>query len=270
MNCGVFNISSLGSTATLWLTKFLNDHGAICFHALRNDPFLPSGPEGDLTRGYIEPEIMFKALLDLRERMETDKPIGLVHTYKETSSVKPAVKEIGGAHFAMIRNPVDRLNSQFTAKMIASKHFESSLASEREDFYSSVQEIYDGTEGDKKWIMSKFITLLYHIVSSDIDNVSHCEKSELIRFEDMFVDHEVLLNLVSRILEIDKSEVHIDQTQLLDKTNSHVKQGIASWSEYPEALRAGARQLLEEEFSEKLFKTTYGEMDYHWESIWEV
>jgi len=68
-----FNIYSPGNTASTSITDFLNNHGAICFHAMRVDPFLHPDLEGGST-GKIEelgPEIIFPSLLVLQDRMHS-------------------------------------------------------------------------------------------------------------------------------------------------------------------------------------------------------
>ena len=77
----IFNISSSGSTATVWLTSFLNSQNMTAFHALRQSPFDLSTDENSSSSFPINGYRMTTALLDLRERTMIEKPIGLVHSY---------------------------------------------------------------------------------------------------------------------------------------------------------------------------------------------
>ena len=112
----IFNISSLGSTATHWLTNFLNNENILSFHALRQDPFnLPIGHD---THSAINGETissveLFSGLINLRERMAIEKPVGVIHTFSTTSDIKPIIKIVDkdSVHFAIIRQPISRLHS---------------------------------------------------------------------------------------------------------------------------------------------------------------
>ena len=274
----IFNISSLGSTATHWLTNFLNNENILSFHALRQDPF--NLPMFILLN-------LFSGLINLRERMAIEKPVGVIHNFSTTSDIKPIIKIVDkdSVHFAIIRQPISRLHSQFTLKV---KWFDLPEQKKFFDLWSeggipenidfqgtnSVYEVLERKMAHSKSfrlsVKETFRLLFLRIIKADLDNIEHCEPSELILFETLFSDKTILPKIVSNISGISVENVNLSYVDTSKKSNSHVKKQMSEWAEFPDIFRNIAADVIESNFNRSEIIEAYNKVGYDGLAIWNA
>ena len=245
----IFNISSSGSTATVWLTSFLNSQNITAFHALRQSPFgLPTDVNSAMSLP-IDGYCMTAALLDLRERTMIEKPIGLVHSYGNTSLIKPAIEAHNGVHFALIRNPISRINSQFIHKSekFGLPDLEKNL--NELNFYETMEFGLKNLEKLRKAVKATFQHVVGYTLENDLDNMKNAKSDELIHFEEMFIKKDILPKIVSKISEIRAEDVDMSNVKILEKKNTHVRKQLTDWSDFPKFFRESAMEVIETSFN---------------------
>lgn len=105
----MFYISSRGHSATGWLAKVLSQHpDIVCFHGTRSFPPYVSGINDMLPENYIE------GLVECEKNLRSHKQFGSCHGFYGVSA-KPYVEKYNGLFMGIIRNPVKRVNSIFSA-----------------------------------------------------------------------------------------------------------------------------------------------------------
>ncbi|MAV63593.1 MAG: hypothetical protein CMG00_00205 [Candidatus Marinimicrobia bacterium] len=108
----MFYISSLGHSATGWLSSILSEHpDLVCFHGNRSIP-PRSSANYDLT-----PSEFVNGLIQLENNCRDKKQFGACHGYYG-SLMKKDVELRGGKYLAIIRHPVKRIQSIFESKIL--------------------------------------------------------------------------------------------------------------------------------------------------------
>jgi len=91
-----------------------------------------------------------------------------------TTGIKSVVEEMGGVHFAMMKNPLHRINSQFTGKLIQQPNYIfRDVSFEKENFYDYVQNYMDSSKQAEQYIVNLIKHLLCRMLNGDLDNISN-------------------------------------------------------------------------------------------------
>jgi len=228
-----FMISSLGGSATKWLSGQLNRHPKIvCFHALREA--FPDESGGDTQT----PIAVADTMLRLHEMTGASKSIGNVHGFTG-ASCKQAILAKGGGFGVIIRNPVFRINSLF------SHHAEITLGHEQkqDDLY---HELIDSgkvnpearglpvnwtPEGERSF-EEEFAIWCLRTFLADIDYTTYCLREDLIAFENMTVDPNYLTNKLTAVIgpEMEKFDKYADDGWS-KRSNVHSRKSYTSHAE---------------------------------------
>lgn len=115
----LFCISSSGASATIWLTKLLNlIPNVLCFHALRYNPFLQIY-DANPSQGHdiMPPEQLAAGISQLLLHCWPmgERTIGVIHSYYGIEPRKTFL-EYNGKFMCIIRNPISRFHSLFSAR----------------------------------------------------------------------------------------------------------------------------------------------------------
>lgn len=104
-----FYISTIGGSASTWLTSILNTHEDIfSVHGTRSIPPSPSG------NGDIPPAEFFRLLSRYKELMKPSATVlGGIHGYYGVSALDE-VKKLNGTFLGVIRHPIKRIHSLFS------------------------------------------------------------------------------------------------------------------------------------------------------------
>ena len=230
----IFNVSTSGSTGSAMLAKLFNNLGCVCFHAfgrgqLRFDVDMPNIPKilsqehGIL---YFEPtmhpEVLAEYLQALQKTLKTEQPIGITHTFFQTTNVRDAFRKRNGYHFCIVRNPNDRMKSQITAKIKDEllKCNQSIGALTGNELQDQAKEIMKTRSEDFRRFSN---TITLSTLFTDADNIQFSDDSEIIKFEGMFEPSEdtPLVRLTSNISKTDRKEV-VNCLLNSEKINEHL------------------------------------------------
>lgn len=112
----MFYISSIGSSATNWLSKSLSKHrDIVCFWPSRSFPPIWPGytyPNRDTWVKDITPEQYIESLVLCEKAVHGEKIFGSVHGYHGIKA-KKACEDFNGHFLYIIRNPLVRIHSCF-------------------------------------------------------------------------------------------------------------------------------------------------------------
>jgi hypothetical protein len=183
----MFYISTVGSTASLWLSRALSLHpGIACFHGARSIAAVRPAPPGN------EPRRFAQELSRLYLLADGCKYFGAVHGFA-SSSIKPEIDAVHGGFAAMCRHPITRVNSLL--------HREAQHIQSREPL--TVAEVFrifrirsidkaDATEADRlrncDLYISKFFSLCRATISEDMWNFNNLHEQQLFRYEKLTSD----------------------------------------------------------------------------------
>ena len=284
-NVQLFNISTSGSSASMWLNDLLNSLGCLSFHGLRSDPFSAEAQEQNRTDiPSLNPVQVFKGLsllgyahLGMTPGEKFDDSfgsvnVGVVHNFYRSSDVKQAFDELGGGrNIAIFRNPIHRINSQFQASYRAmisprwKEQFNELLQAYDNQFYPAFDELMAKQESSRKAAMSIFDTYVNKILESDVDNQKACDDTESLFYERMFsgIDEtveklEILLN--RKLPDFPKSIFGEKKNQHITKKSNVLE----SWQELPEILRD---RLSKTSVPREEYITCYKELGYDIETL---
>lgn len=201
----IFNISSSGGSATLWLTNLLNRHaGVVCMHALRDNPF---------TDEPIGPAQMVKGLLDLTYRVRGSHSFGVVHSFYG-SEIYDEIRAVGGGFMAIVRHPVARIHSLF------SHHYRDIGGHQirNGDVYGTMSE--DGTSSE---LLPVFDSRVKETLRADMQNLTTAQPGEVAVFERMTSDADYCRERLEMLLDTDLSALMpAIRGELGNKLNQHV------------------------------------------------
>ena len=202
------------------LTHILNDQGCFCYHtlgrgALRFKIDAPNIPEmvtkehGIIfTQPTMHPEVLCAYLREIKHSIQVEKPVGVIHTYFGSSVVKQSFEKAGGIHFAIIRNPSNRIKSQVTAKIknLVDQHhqnFDTFDETQQQDCIKNVIE----SDFDKIEIIFSRETSV--TLASDYDNIINLNDDDLVHFEGMFkpTENSELVKKIHLITDISETEI---------------------------------------------------------------
>jgi len=230
----IFNVSTSGSTGSAMLANVFNRLGCVCFHAfgrgpLRFDVDMPNVPKvlseehGILyLQPTMHPEVLAEFLQALRETLKTDQPVGITHTFFQTTNVRDAFKKRNGYHFCIVRNPNDRMKSQITAKIkdVLLECNQSIDTLTGKDLQDQAKQIMKTKSEDFRQFSSA-VTLA--TLFTDADNIQFSDDDEIIKFEGMFEPREdtPLVRLISNISKTDRKEV-VNCLINSEKINEHL------------------------------------------------
>ena len=131
----MFYISSIGHSATGWLSSILSEHpDLICFHGTRSIPPYDSGVF-DMT-----PSKFADGLIQLEMNCRKKKQFGACHGFYG-NILKKDIESRGGKYMAIVRNPVKRIQSIFEAKLLTrltQKKYIGGLTRINLDFYNKL------------------------------------------------------------------------------------------------------------------------------------
>jgi len=197
-----FAISSLGGSATKWLTGVLNTHpDIVCFHAIQYDPFSEEGGRK------LTPQALCGGLRGLHEETGGAKCFGSIHSFIG-AGMAPEVTRLGGGFSTIIRNPIDRIHSLFT------HHLEIKLGytQKTDNLYDELiaaghigpdtAEAAPAETDDPKYteFENEFAGWCYRTMASDMESVLHCPKDAILQHERMVDDGAYLARKLGRIL----------------------------------------------------------------------
>jgi len=230
----IFNVSTSGSTGSAMLANLFNRLGCVCFHAfgrghLRFDVDIPNVPKvmskkhGILyLQPTMHPEVLAEFLQALRGTLKTDQPVGITHTFFQTTNVRDAFKTRNGYHFCIVRNPNDRIKSQITAKIkdVLLECNQSIDTLTGKDLQDQAKQIMK-TKSEEFRKFSSAVTLA--TLFTDADNIQFSDDDEIIKFEGMFEPREdtPLVRLTSNISKTDRKEV-VNCLINSEKINEHL------------------------------------------------
>ena len=230
----IFNVSTSGSTGSAMLANLFNKLGCVCFHAfgrgrLRFDVDIPNIPKilseehGILHfEPTMHPEVLAEHLKALQKTLKTEQPIGITHTFFQTTNVRDAFKKRNGYHFCIVRNPNDRMKSQITAKIkdVLLKCNPSIGALAGNELQDQAKEIMK-TRSEDFLRLSDLIIL--STLFTDAYNIQFSDDDEIIKFEGMFEPREdtPLVRLASNISKTDRKEV-VNCLLNSEKINEHL------------------------------------------------
>jgi hypothetical protein len=257
-NIHLFNVSTSGSSASLWLNNLINEMGNTSFHGLRSDPFSTEAQTRNRTDiSSQSPEQVFKGLrllgcaaLGMSPQSEYDSSfgrmtLGVVHNFYTSSEVKEVFKQMGGGrNLAIFRNPVHRINSQFQASYIGMitrqwrKEFHTLLQQNDNCFYSTLDYFVGKHDDVKAETTAIFDLFLNKIIESDVDNQNACNEQESLFYEDMFKDIDGTMEKLGYLLDQSIREIPFDA--FTQKKNQHVvnpKNKLDTWSDFPKILK---------------------------------
>ncbi len=234
----IFNISSAGGTATLWLSNLLNSHpNIVCFHGMRENPFLGDGTS--LVSGRF-----FPGLLELRRLTGDMMSFGAVHSFYGPDG-KALVTEAGGSHKFMIRNPFTRLHSLFThhyrdflGYSVEAGQNVYALAADRGHVLERTQiETREFTSAE-----AKFQTLCNEVVRTDVENLDSSADDECLLFEKMVSNRDYALFHLTDLLGGEREFLEQALAERMStKENAHSAVGSLSDDEifelWPETFR---------------------------------
>jgi hypothetical protein len=278
-NVHLFNVSTSGSSASLWLNDLLNSLGCMSFHALRSDPFLDETQKlGRADTPSLNPNKFFNGLrllgcakLGIPPLQEYDDnfgqlSVGVVHNFYTSSDVKKVLDDLGGRNMAIFRNPVHRMNSQFQASyrsMISNKwkgQFHTLLDDNDGRFYPAFDLLMKKHEDARGQAIKLFDIYLQKIIESDIDNQRSCSESESLIYENMFKKVEETVEKIERLLDRKISNFPLDAFER--KKNQHVEindNKLNSWSEFPTLLKD---RLLSLDIPKEQYLACYKHLNY--------
>ena len=234
----IFNISSAGGTATLWLSKLLNSHpNIVCFHGLRENLFLDEGTS--LVGGKF-----FPGLLELRRLTGNTMSFGAIHSFYGPDG-RELVMEAGGSHKFMIRNPFTRLHSLFTHQY---RDLLGHSVEAGQNVYALAADrghVIEGTQTETREFTpaeAKFQTLCNEVVRTDIENLDSSADDECLKFEKLVSDRDYALHHLADLLggEAEFLEQALAE-RMSTKENAHAATGSLSDAEvfdlWPETFR---------------------------------
>ncbi|TDF39459.1 hypothetical protein EYS14_08050 [Alteromonadaceae bacterium M269] len=284
-NIHLFNVTTTGSSASVWLNSLLNELGAVSFHALRSDPFSSFAQE--LNRAdtpQLNQTELFRGLRMLGYAKTSNPPpweqheqrhqlaIGVVHTFYKSSEVKVAFNDIGGGrNIAMFRNPIHRINSQFQAsyKAMIGKKWKSLFAELLNDydnrFYPAFEQLISLQPEAKVNAVKIFDIFVNRIIECDIDNQKVCDESESLYYERMFTNVDETIKKLGILINRSISQVPLDAFKT--KTNQHITKKsnvLESWQELPEILRDRLSKI---SVPREEYITCYKELGYDIETL---
>ena len=198
-----FNVSSAGATATTWLTKLLNSHPNIAaYHALRHNPFTQD-------QRHLTFEELFAGFKICKERMIGVESIGAIHTFYH-STFRQQLKEMGGGHFAIFRNPIRRINSLFAHHYEKSHHIEIidnnvyKTMIER-GHLSNIAQLETVLNSPLNEYERRFFWLCNDAIRNDILNFIQCPPHEICIFEEYTKDKDYFCGLMNVLLDTEDS-----------------------------------------------------------------
>ncbi len=131
----MFYISSLGHSATGWLSSILSEHpDLVCFHGTRSIPPYDSGIF-DMTASEFA-----DGLLQLEMNCRNKKQFGACHGFYG-NYLKKDIESRGGKYMAIVRHPVKRIQSIFESKLLnclTRKKYMKGLTRIKLDFYNKL------------------------------------------------------------------------------------------------------------------------------------
>ena len=230
----IFNVSTSGSTGSAMLANMFNKLGCVCFHGFgrghfRFDVDMPNIPK-TLSQEHgilyfeptMHPEVLAGHLQALQKTLKTEQPIGITHTFFQTTNVRDAFKKRNGYHFCIVRNPNDRIKSQITAKIkdVLLKYNQSIDTLTGKELQDQAKEIMKAKSEDFRRF-SSLVTL--STLFTDADNIQFSDVDEIIKFEGMFEPREdtPLVRLTSNISKTDRKEV-VNCLLNSEKINEHL------------------------------------------------
>lgn len=207
----VFNISSCGASATVWLTALLNSHPKVfCIHAMRECPF--TGEE-------VSAAQVIEGLNFLWSRTEQKRSIGLIHSYYDADTYTQ-FREAGGGFMAIVRHPVFRIHSLFT------HHFRyvQQNTIRHGDVYRTIEE-----DGRVEELCGMFSKRAEETLYSDLSNMSMLQPDEIALFERLVSDASHCRARLEKLLDLDLQDFEATIEASLDrKLNQHTDEHVSA------------------------------------------
>ena len=181
----VFLVSSTGATATLWLTKLLNQiPGITAFHAFSIDPFENST---------ISADKIVHGMHVMSQNLGTSCSVGAVHTTPGSQGYE-TLKSLGGGIMGIIRDPVMRTHSLFSHHLVQVQK----MPLENGDIYETL--INNDTV--EKYSQD-FQTRTVDSLAYDLEMVRAFGKDSLCKFELMTSDSAYCRSKIESLLDAD-------------------------------------------------------------------
>ena len=235
----VFNVSSVGGTATAWLANFLNLlPGVTCFHGLREDPFINREMRMNaMEHEELDPAALIFGLKKLGHNQIGCTSIGAVHSAPD-DRMREAVKALRGEFLVMLRNPFQRVVSLFT------HHYRDILRYPAHDAdvfkyiknnfslpYVNEEDVTRTYYVDKHPLLRIFTQLTYDIFYTDVANIQRVPLDEHLIYEHVFADREYFKEKVVKLIGLEIEDFDsIAEEQMAKPLNSHSE--MKSLSDY--------------------------------------
>ena len=241
----IFFISSSGSSATTWLAQEITKHPRIeCLHS----------PNGRFTNSHQLIQFLSN------EAQASGRIVGAIHmTSAHGTVMRSPIISAGGKFIGLLRHPIHRVSSQFTAKqkLPASIHRYTNITHDLHRLFgilmAALEQIKGGALND---IELEFTRVAVTIISSDMQLMTRADKNELFRFEDFTTDlntfSQLLKTIVNGVFEIE--ETFLNSAFLSQGINKHHSGNVGS----PEEVFSGWSHMLKQIYIASLLYCSQG------------